>query len=401
MAANALTTAWSEPELDIAALLTDYTMAYDELSSAYHQVARVWYRQNLQVDSWHWHARQQRLRAGGLSLYERDKDAFTALCLGAVGSPLDAAVRVGSKDIWRTEFFVWLTAHYLFPSQDLTRGAWSQVTDSESARHAARWEVMHRWQRLMGSRVTLIDGCSWEVGKRYHTNRFMDRWQRVRFLGLNIPPQREEGVTRVILPAFEDMPEGILPMLDGSRVVADAMRELLLRHPVGSDERDDRAQAMAECVLQLDMLDRVQVQPVRSPDTLQGHPVVTRLLCAFVRALKEPATLGLELEWLGDSAALRVDVAGAERRWFRLMDARDAASNRTDLETRATVLRFNGHLDQDDWARVYARRAMAFLHRYEQREPELRTLWDRARGLGGVAVELEHTPGEPSKLVVL
>ncbi|MFT7624537.1 MAG: flavin-dependent dehydrogenase, partial [Myxococcota bacterium] len=175
MAANALLTQWRHPQTDLELLRTSYQATYQDLAMAYHRMARVWYGRNLRAETWHWQARRERLRAGGLALYERDQDAFTALCLGAVADPLDAAVPEGSRDLRGTEFFSWLSARHLFQQDLSAHASWEEAPNADSARLATRRALMRQWQRLAHARVT-PRGVTWQKGERYYTNLFRDEW---------------------------------------------------------------------------------------------------------------------------------------------------------------------------------------------------------------------------------
>ncbi len=375
MAANALTTLWAVPTTDRRRLWQSYERAYHGLSEAFGAMARVWYRRRFDAEEWQAEAKRRRL-----TLYETDRDAFTALCLGAVGSPLDVALPAPPRDAWQTEFYSWLTARNLFPNG--APDAWSRVHDVTSGRRAAREEVRRRWRKLVHARVTIRAGVTWEAVDGYHTSRLTDRWHPVRAVEVDV-----DG-WRVAFPTFDDLREGVIGSLDVARPAGDVIRDLLWRHPIGGERRERRLEACAKTLLQLEMMGALTIEEATTP-RLSGHPLLTALLPAICRSV-DHADLAADIEWLGDAITLHVDTTA--RRTYRLFDARHATTEHIRARGTTTAIRHLGPHD-DATATRFATHLAARLSR------AARDLWDRIREHAGRSLQVRVRPDEAPRLI--
>ncbi len=93
LAANALNTLWTEPDVDVPLLLQSYQSTYDDMAESYHRLARIWYTRNFKSSTWHWEARRQRLRTGGHPARETDAAAFMQLAIGSFANPVEGLFR--------------------------------------------------------------------------------------------------------------------------------------------------------------------------------------------------------------------------------------------------------------------------------------------------------------------
>ena len=395
MAANAIATVWNKPETDHELLRHSYSESYGNLADAYHRMARIWYQRNFKASSWHWEARKHRLQSGGASLYERDRDAFTLLCLGAVANPLDASVRVGPRDLWGSEFFPHLVAKHLFGDQPGDADVWEGIDDTDEARLSTRRGVLARWRRLVRSAVRVND-AQWSSRERYYTNMFMNEWERVRFVELHI--NGSTGRERLVFPVFSEHPQGVLPYLDGQRTVGSVIRDLLRGAPVGSEFRDDRLKAMAESIIQLDMaglLHIVDDAPGPAADNIQAHPAVRVLIASILQSLPENARVVCEFDWLGECLDVRID-SSDDRRAFCFFSAQPLETDRYQLKTDTTALCYRGRLEHDRWAERFAKKVMARLRRREldRQSPDAHDLWNVEHALEGIAMSFDYKIGE-------
>ena len=394
MVANAITTMEREPATDAVLLRRSFLEAYQDISSAYHRMARVWYQRNTRAAGWHWQARQERLRtAGADALFEDDADAFTAVCLGVLNSPLNAALPRHSQEVWGSEYFTWITADWLFGRAGTDDQGRSTARGIHEARTLSRRSLVQRWQRIVEGRVRLT--APWEVAEGYHTNRFVEVWERIRYVALPLQDPLDPHL-RVACPAFEDQPAGIFPALDGTRPVREALVAVLDGRLPGSAERDARLKALSETLLQLDMLGLLEVESGPAPPPLTGHPLVTVVANVVLRSLDAPSTVYLEVDWLGECVWIRV-LRDETFVWMRLIDGRggDGAHDTARTSgTRAQWPRRVGH-----WSESFALGVLARLRRLESgpRATELAGMWDRMRPAAGQAVAFDHVPGVPPR----
>ena len=393
-AANAITTLHRDPTVDREALLESYQSAYRDVAAAYYRTARVWYQRNLRADGWHGAARRERLRTqGGAALYESDADAFTAITLGAVCSPLDAVVSEASQDPWGSEFFAWLTADRLFANERVdTEG----VSSSEEARSSSRAVLRQRWRRLVNAPVRLRAGEP--RGRRgFHTNRWLETWEPIRYAELCLPDPVDDEL-RLVFASFEDRPTSILADLDGRRPIAEIVLEALEGYPIASKERDRRLRAFSECILQLDLLDLLEVPDV--PPSLPGadHPLISLVAASVLRSLDTPAQVMLEVGFVGDRCAMTVAPEGQAPCWFHLYDATWLPRARGLPRTVTTGMQWPNQ--EEGWHNDFADAFLDRLRRHE-RGPKghaMRSMWSRMRPLGGFGMTIEHVPGQPPVL---
>lgn len=268
MVANAITTLLRGQEE--APVQAAYSEALARIAGAYHRMARVWYGRNLRAESWHWQARQERLQLGQ-ALHESDAEAFTAVCLGVIASPLDAAVGRASRDGWGSEFFNWLVSDHLFAAPNADFGG---VGGGDAARLAGRRSVARRWRRLALSRLRL------ELPVRargsFHTHRFLDVWEPVDVV----------DVGDLVLPDF-----GVLQRLDGSSSTLGLL-----------DDLDDVAVAgVVHTLLQLDMLGHLVVEEGDLAEPRWTGSPAMELVRAELSRLEGPGRIAFEVDLRGRS----------------------------------------------------------------------------------------------------
>jgi flavin-dependent dehydrogenase len=391
MVANAITTLARDPSVDAALLRRSFREAYQDISSAYHRMARVWYRRNTRAAGWHWQARQERLRtAGSDALFEDDADAFTAVCLGVLNSPLNAALPRHSQEVWGSEYFTWITADWLFGRAGTDDQGRSTAGGIHEARTLSRRSLVQRWQRIVDGRVRLM--APWAVARGYHTNRFVEVWEPIRYVALPLQDPLDPHL-RVACPAFEDQPEGIFPALDGQTPIRDALVRLLDGRLPGTPERDARLKAVSETLLQLDMLGLLEIEEGPAPPPLGGHPLLSVVANVVLRSLDAPATVFLEVDWLGECVWVRV-LRDEDFVWLRLIDGRGGSGQKdTDrtATTRAQWPRRTGH-----WSDGFAQGVLRRLRRLEAgpRGPAVQETWARMRDVAGQGIAFDHVPGQ-------
>jgi len=382
MVANALCTMWDGG--DAGLLRESYADSYRDLAGAYHRMAKVWYARNHRRDTWFWTARRQQLRGDGL--WQTDGDAFAAMSVGAVTNPLEAALVDDREDLWGIEFFSWISAHHLFADQD--RAEFDGVADAGAARVAATRKMLDRWRALSGSSIRVLRD-DWAVRDGYWTSAFLDRWKRLQFVEL-------PGEERAVFPRLDSAPAGIFPLLDGTRTGREAVVSAVGEPAGDARARDRQARVLAESILRLDLLGMLEVDEVAAPLPGGQHPWLRVLLANALAALDEPARIEATVDWLGESCRLVIGLPDCEFH-VQLLDARVAPA---ELKGRSgsTAVSFHRPPDRDEWAASYAQGLVRRLLRAEAREPELLTLWDQCRELGGFAVVLDHEPGRPPRL---
>jgi len=389
MVANAITNLETDPDVKPELLRQSFASTYRDIASAYHRMARVWYSRNARTSAWHWRARQERLRtAGGLALFEDDADAFTAVCLGVINSPLDAALPDHSSEIWGSEYFTWITSDRLFGRDGVEDGGRSLVTGIVDAKTRSRRALLERWRKLAFTRATL--NRQWAVTSGYHTNRFVDRWKEIRYVEVQLDDPLDAGL-RIACPAFADRPEGIFSALDGSVVLRDAVAELLASRKIGDPERRARWKAATESLLQLDMLGLLDLEEVELPaPKLGSHPLITHFARSGLMALPWPARLVLEVDFLGESVWAAVMREGVESR-IRISPLARTHDRRVLARTRDCA--FDWPKDVHDWADVFVR---GWVRRLALREQKLAkgALWADMQSLVGLGVAFTHVPGE-------
>ena len=385
--ANAITTLRREPTVDRELLRRSVEEGARDLSLAYHRMARVWYARNLRMDTWHWTARQERIRTSSASaMNELEHDAFTAVVMGAIDSPLDAAAEKSSRSGWATEFFTWITADKLFSGREQSSDEFAVVDGSQDARQGARRSVMNRWRRLLDAKIRpKLSG--WSAREGYHTTRFIDHWARIKYLEVQLDDDQDTGL-RPAFPVFDDHPEGLLPYLDGEHSVREVVEGMLSEHRIASDERDYRIKAITECLLHLDMLGRLEVvEPASEGAQFSGHPFLSVFVSAVLGSLDRPAAVTVELDWLGECAWARLDLDG-EQHWLRAGDVRRAA-RRLGTHTATTGVTW---ARGTPWVDEWVERVLKRLKRLERGAPDL---WDRSRELAARGMAFDYAPGEP------
>jgi flavin-dependent dehydrogenase len=370
MAANALHTLWNDPDVDRAMLLASYDATYREAGTSFHRLARIWYSRNFKRSTWHWEAKRQRLRTGRDPWSETDAEAFYHLCVGSFADPIEGAFRgpmiAGNAD--RPDARI-MAAH-LFSPEERARlpGA---VADADIAHPesgaAAREAVVRasdaRWDELLASHVR-VKGCTWQRREGYFTDRTMNRWIRVSYVEV-----RAAGSTdpfdRVVFPSWPELPEAILPRLDGSATVDQVVRDCL--RGVNAEERSARLSALRQQVVQLDfggfleVAGRQESAPVDLPGPLK-------------EALADVGASGwlVELDLPGETLTLRKDAHGAST----VMLARDAASQGAYLRSATTRFWYPGSSPSPEATRLLNALAARF-RAWEARDASAaRRFWD-------------------------
>jgi flavin-dependent dehydrogenase len=391
MVANALTTLWKDPDVDAALLRRSLERRYRSIGDLYHRMARVWYRRNERAATWHWQAMRERLRAGGgEAIYERACDAFTAVCLGAVADPLENAVRSSGETRHGTEFFTWLSSRRLF--QPTSADRWSGIVDADDARAEARRSMLERWNRLARSRLRLAAGAL-ATREGYHTGTDTDRWQRVRFVELEVPDPAGDPLV-LAFPAFDDPEGSLLARLDGEHVTSDLLRRFLEPFPPGGVEQARRTVATVEMLVQLDMLELLCVVDTRPAEALSEHPLLTVLLESAFWAVGESCTVTAELDWLGEQCLLGVEVG--DGRWqLRLGDAARVDRGRFGRAS-ATTAAMLGARPDDEGERLLQRLLARIAHHERGARAEAaRTLWSRCADLCATEIVAHLRDGRP------
>jgi flavin-dependent dehydrogenase len=273
MAANALHTLWNDPEVDTRALLDSYDATYREAGTSFHRLARVWYSRNFKRSTWHGEAKRQRLRTGHDPWQESSAEAFFRQCIGSFADPVEGALPATT-------------------SHDTTR-----ASDA-------------RWSELLPSRVR-VRGCTWRRAESYFTDRTIDHWVRVAYVEVR-PEGTNEPFDRVVFPSSGDMPESILPLLDGSAPLADVLRSA--SRGLRGTERTVRLAALRQQVLQLDHCGYLERTADAQPSAVGELPlpIASALANALARGgerwlvhIDLPGeTLGLHLDGHSDVAVL-------------------------------------------------------------------------------------------------
>jgi len=401
MVANAITTL-VRTDADVDLLCASYQQTYSELADAYVRMAKVWYQRNTRMDSWHWQAQRERLRAGAPSLYERDQDAFTALALGAMGSPLDATLKDVNQEAWGTEFFIWFTASQLFAGSkeddscldnSLMRGATPVVpTDPLRARDSSRREVAGRWRALLYSRP-VIEDVQWENRERYHTHEAMEVWERVQYI--DVEPKLEGwDESSIIFPCTPDMPSSVLPHLDGSRTTMAIIQELLDGHPLGSKGRDMRVKMVADMMLRLQMMGLLQNVEEQPAPPRSNHTLFKVLIPSVLKSLDVECQVLFELDWLGESCTIRF-LKEEQRAWMKCFDLGNIDPSMLGTVSASSALRWSRF--DEPWFQRFVEAVRPRLDTQEKRyrQQEGRSHWEENRDQAGIGLCFDFKPGTP------
>lgn len=386
MVANAITTLARDPAVDRALLDASYEATYRDIAAAYHRMARVWYQRNSRTDSWHWQARQERLRtAGAAALFENDAESFTAVCLGAINSPLDAVLPTHSREAWGSEYFTWLTNDRLFGRAGSDDDGRAETQGIEEARDRSRWSLMGRWRRISAGTARLRR--PWRVAEGYHTNRMVEAWTRMRYVEVQLDDPLDADL-RIACPAFPEAPAGIFPALDGQTPLRAAAAALVEGLPIGAPARFSRLKAATESVLQLSMLGLLESDRDDAPlppPRLSGHPLLQCIGRACLGGAPG-ARVVLEVGWLGDTVAVTLDW-GARRCRLRLSPVARTDPHRVLRASAQTAADWARGVDASQDAVVEA--ILARIARSEARAPT----WAEMGPLAGLCVGLETTGG--------
>lgn len=371
-------------EVKAELLYDSYQKAYLDLSSSYLRMAEVWYQRNSRTDSWHWQARRERLRAGGLSLYESNADAFLALCLGAVGSPLDSAIAKQGHSQWGTEFFSWVTAGRLFTSDSHLS---PENVDASQERERVRRELASRWRKLAFGSVK-INGVSWRKGERYHTNEYVDSWVLIQYLEVFPVSKTWKDMPPMFFPSFSDYPEGILPDLDGKTQPIQAIQKQISQYPPHSKERKARVLANVEMLLQLQMMQILEFQVPELTKPSATHPFFTQIVQSFLGVLIKPQRVCFEIGWLGDSC--RISISEEKEFWVELYrKERDLLQ----YSTEKTNISSNGSSSEEK--KLLER----FLLRMKKKEAAYQgDLWDEMLELAGFGIQVQFVPKQAPQI---
>lgn len=307
LVANAFHTLWNDPDVDVPLLLESYQSTYKEMVDAYHRLARVWYGRNFHKSTWHWEAKRQRLRAGGATIFETDERAFLSLGLGSFANPLDAAVdglrpRLDRPDIriYQQHLFADDAGPAAIDAAGLERAM--HAGEEQSARTVVKADVMERWRHLLGCRLRMA-GCRWRLREGYHTDGFSDGWRRLRYLQVE-PLSGDEDSDRIVFPSIDCAPYGLLPHLDGSRVLREIIDELLGDVRVGSEVYEALKMLLFHQVVHLDLRGWIE---------LVGEPIAAgaaRADAAFT--LPEAVAGPLRVAAAGATLTCSVDVVGTK-----------------------------------------------------------------------------------------
>jgi flavin-dependent dehydrogenase len=370
MTANAITTLWTDPDVDATLLRASIDRRYRAIGDVYHRMARVWYRRNERATTWHWHAHRERLRGGGEAIYERASHAFTAISLGAVVDPIANAARPPTGPRLGNEFFAWHYGNQLFADAPGHRDRWTDVPDADAARTAARRAMLERWSRIARSKLALRAATPRERDA-YTTHATAERWERLRFVEV------AAGDLELAFPSLDGRIPAVLFALDASRYTDDIVRGVLADVAVGSDPYGASVVGIVEMLVQLDMLELLDVREVRAAPPLTGHPVLGVLIDAALRAIGGPGAVVAELDALGAQCLLTV-TSGAHRHAFRVADAARADRTRFSGGSATTLVTHLGAAEP--WADGWLGGLVARLVRHEA-QPAAHALWSRCAEL--------------------
>ena len=376
-------------EVERELLFESYQKTYQDLSSSYVRMAEVWYQRNSRTDSWHWQARRERLRAGGLSLYESNADAFLALCLGAVGSPLDSAIVKQGHSQWGTEFFSWVTTGRLFSSGSHIK---EEHIDASQERERVRRDLATRWRKLAFADLKIKD-ISWHAGERYHTNAYVNSWKRIQYLEVESNAAAWKNMPSMFFPSFPDCPEGILPDLHGEMTPIQAILKLVSSYPPHSKERKMRVLANVEMLLQLQMMQIVAPPEEELAKPSATHPFFTQIVRPCLSALTSAQRVCFEMSWLGDFCRISMEREAEKKAfWVELyhkeQESLQYSTAQTNISSNAVSFEENRFLQK-------------LTSRMRKKESDYQgDFWKELRALAGFGVQVHFTPKQPPQIAL-
>jgi flavin-dependent dehydrogenase len=348
MVANALHTLWNDPSVDEALLLDSYRTTYRDMVSSYHSLAGIWYSRNFKYQTWHWEARRQRLSTGGAVELESEAEAFLQLCLGSFANPVEGAFadRGLLVELARPDAHIY-TSH-LYPDATGLRAALGEAAragaQNDVARELVIRSVARRWRRLLPERAR-VQGCTFGVRDGYFTDGTMTGWQRVRYVEV-LPDGAGRHHDRVVFPSLPEAPQGVLPLLDGTRSIGEALRAACAGVKVGTPAYDTLSRSLSQQASQLAFrglltLEKDRAAPVEAPWPAPAPLTVALGVSGVERAGVVLGVLGesLELTLEGVPSALLLYPAAraASRYCFRVTQSTALAFRGRELEPRAAA----------------------------------------------------------------
>ena len=364
LAANALHTLWTDPELDVPLLLESYQAAYDDMANSYHRLAAIWYSRNFKSQTWHWEATRQRLRTGRHPAAETDADAFLQLCLGSFANPVEGAFadRGLRVDLARPDAHIY-TAH-LFEGQARVGNVRGDELSEAELRSRIAGEAASRWRALLDRRARVV-GVERRARESYFSDSTMHEWRRVQYIELKAEDS-EDSFDRVVFPVTKELPDGVFPLLDGQRTLREALRTLCSMHPVGSSSYTTSLELAQHQILQLDMRRWLVIEGDTPPPAPAALPPG---LAAAVAAAAPAAELSIDL--LGTS--LSVLLRRQRSREGAVLVPRELASREhTWRQGASTGVSYRGELRN---ITPLLRSVMEWLADLERREPERMDRW--------------------------
>ncbi|MGZ3453029.1 MAG: NAD(P)/FAD-dependent oxidoreductase [Polyangiales bacterium] len=341
LAANALHTLWNDPSVDVPLLLESYQTSYDDMASSYHRLARIWYSRNFKYATWHWEAKRQRLRAGRDPGEETNAQAFMHLCLGSFVNPVEGAARDRGLrvDFARPDSRIY--AAHLF------KGEASPVDETltkEQVRARIVTEAATRWRELLGKKLAAT-GFETKERESYFSDSTMGDWRRVRYLELR-PERSTDPFDRVVFPITEELPQGVLPLLDGRSTLRDALIAACKGLVVGQAKYAELLEVAQQQVLQLDLRGflRVEGDALHEDAAQWPEPLVDAVSTVAPGAELHIDPLGTSLSVLvrapgrlEGAVLVPQDMASKDHTWREI--ASTAISYRGNSKTTGEVLR--------------------------------------------------------------
>lgn len=364
LAANALHTLWTDPDVDVPLLLESYQAAYDDMAGSYHRLAAIWYSRNFKSQTWHWEAKRQRLRTGGHPAAETDAESFLQLCLGSFANPVEGAFaeRGMRVDLARPDAQIY-TAH-LFDGQARVGNVRGDELSEAELRSRIASEAAARWRALLDRRARL-KGVERRLRESYFSDSTMHEWKRVRYIELKAEGCRD-SFDRVVFPITKELPSGVFPLLDGQRTIREALRALCAVHPVGSSTYTTTLELAQQQILQLDMRRWLAFEGEAPSAGPAGFPPG---LAEAIAAAAPSAELSIDL--LGTSLSVLLRRQGS-REGAVLVPRKLASRQRTWRQVGSAGVSYRGELRN---IAPLLRSVMEWLVELERREPGRMERW--------------------------
>jgi flavin-dependent dehydrogenase len=321
LTANALNTLWQDPTTDVPLLQQSLRESYRNVATSFHRLASIWYSRNFRYQSLHWEAHRQRLRRGGDPVEEDGAQSFRRLCMGSFADPISGVLynpaRPADFDPYRVE--VQIIAEQFFEAPDA-----HPAGREERDLHAERVnEELRRWRSLLGRRGK-VRGAKWRVEERYFTDARSPRWDRVRYIHASAE-STTDPFDYVVFPSLTDLPESLLPKLDGTRTLRDTMLDALRGLEAGGSEWQQKLLLFHRLISQLHLRGWLE---------LEGDGTTTDV--DWPAPLKSMGELEVACDLIGRSISAR---SGGRDGFSLVMQPADApAPSRPSIKLQETTL---------------------------------------------------------------